>query len=304
MRINSSNEALEGVRRNATKLTAAKIVASAASAIWVFVAARQLPIDAFGDLALLLALGVIAVAVADLGLSIVVPELIGAQAAGPRHVALKAARLRAGSGAVASLVVGVAYLTVASDRSILIPLVFAGSIIVTAIHHAMAAALRAVGSVGTEAITDVGSRCLVLGAGWIVLNSGHGLLGVAAVYAIADVATVVVFTVVLRSRGDEGTLPPLPIRAIWKLALIIPFATVYWRLDVWLLAAHRQQRRRREYGAAYKLLDAGLLPPLALASLVAVRAARLASVELRTDLRRLCLGAARVRRPTSGRRVR
>ncbi len=260
----------------ASILTAAKIGAAGVSAIWLFVAARELDVAAFGDLVLLLAMGAIAVQAADLGLTATVSADVARRPTAARQIAGAAARRRARSGVAAAAVVALAYLTAASRPSVLVALVFGASVAATSVHGVLATAWRAFGPIGVEVGTEVGSRALVLGVGVAVLAAGGGLLGAVAVYAAADVATLLLFAWRTSALPDDGSPPAPPDGSrsgLWWLAVAVPLANVYWRLDVWLLGVLGSASDLAHYGAAYKLLDASLLPALALASLVAPRVA-------------------------------
>ncbi len=237
------------------------------------VVAHLLPVAAFGDLALILALGAIFGIATDMGLTIVLAQTVAAEpSCGARALRLVVGR-RLVAGVVASAVVALAYVTVASDRSLWVPLVFSVSILATTVYTSANAALRAAGQVAPEAVNEVVSRIAVLALGGVWLARGGGLLAAVAAYALADTASAAILAVTAHHRLSGAAPTPaarahFAMRQVAPLAVFTLLATVYYRLNVWLLALLKDSSTVAHYAAAYRLLDGLLIPAGALAAIV------------------------------------
>jgi O-antigen/teichoic acid export membrane protein len=115
-----------------------------------------------------------------------------------------------------------------------------------------------------EIVTDPTSRLLfLLLAAWLA-TTGHGLPFIAAMYALTDVLTLLVYGYVVRRLTNPHSDSVRRLGRIGVLAVAIPLATVYWRIDSWFLALLSTGGEVAKYGAAYRLLDAALLPSVTL----------------------------------------
>lgn len=240
--------------------------AAGVAAVWMVLAARLLDIRNFADLALAAALCAVAVQVADIGVAVQLPQAFAAGPEMPAAAIRQAFRRRLlGSIAVAPLLVG-GFLAVAARPSFAVAAGFTVSAIATAMYGAGYVALRALDAYGLETVLEPAGRVVVLALGAYVAASGRGLVWIAWSYALADlVLLAVIAAVVYRRCRATGGGPPLG-RLTW-LAAAGPIGMVYWRADIWLLAALATSRQVAFYGSSYRLLDAALLPALVLAQL-------------------------------------
>ena len=249
-------------------------MAAGISAIWMIVAARLLDIGQFADLALGSALSAMAVQVADLGVAIQLPQAFAGEHQRMPVAAIRQAFVRrsAGSAAAVPLLVA-AFLTAAAHQSLAVAAGFAVSTAATALYGAGYVALRSVDRYSVETVLEPAGRITVLALGTYAAASGHGLAWVAWSYALADVVCLaVVGGVVSRlCRGSAGG--PRLGRVTWLIGAG-PIGMVYWRADIWLLAALSSSRQVALYGSAYRLLDAALLPALVLSQLFPAQFAR------------------------------
>ena len=257
----------------------ARTVAAALSAVWLVVAARNLPLAAFGDLALLLSLGVTLSFIGDLGLPLVLMDTCARRPGTARAALALVIRRRTAAATVAGAVTAAAYLVAAGDTRWTIPATFAVSMLATAGHTSASAALRAVGTVRAEALNEVVSRVAVLLLGGVWLARGGGLLAAVTVYAAVDIVSVLALVAVCRRRLPvaEGTVDQesFGLRATAPLAGGGLLANLYQRADVWVLALIAGPTSVAMYAAAYRLLDGLLLLPGAVAALVVPRTAGL-----------------------------
>ncbi len=211
---------------------------------------------------------------------------------------------RLAAGVLACGGTAVSYLAVASDRSPLVPLVFSVSIMATAIYTSVNAALRAAGRVGPEAANEVISRVAVLCVGGIWLAHGGGLLAAVFVYALADMASAAVLTSLAR-RHLSGVPAELDLadrfafRAVAPLAVFTVLTTVYYKVDVWILALLSGAATVGRYAAAYRILDGLLLPAGAIAALLVPRISRIDAADRSRHVYRLTLAAMAVVAPAA-----
>lgn len=255
-------------RRPAHVLIGARVAAAACSALWLLLAARWLPQDQFGDLALLLALGVIAVACSDLGYSVSLPASIR-RAPGSANGQLRTALAhRAVAGCIAGLSVIGGYWIASADPSIGASTAIAVSVLSTAVHTACAAGMRGENHVVPESLAELLSRVAILAAGSVGLALGRGLLFAAVLYALADVVVAVALVFAARRRFGSRREPAARASGRAALAIGLPLGTAYWRIDVWLIGVMAGPKEVALYGAAYRLLDGLLLPPSATGSLI------------------------------------
>jgi O-antigen/teichoic acid export membrane protein len=249
-----------------------RVAMSLLAAIGVIVTARALPVGEFGDLTLLLALGVIAANVADSGYAWKLSELAARspEASRSAFVAVVVRRLVIGLFASAALVG--AYVPVAHNRSIVIPLLFVPSLMASIVHTSGVAALRSLGVVWVDAVNDVGGRALFLVFALIALQQGFGLHVIVAAYSAVDVvAAVGVGAFALRrlprlARADRAELH---VARMFGIAVGAAISVLYFRIDLWMLAAlsDRTSAAVGIYGAAVRVADAVVLPASAASAL-------------------------------------
>jgi O-antigen/teichoic acid export membrane protein len=171
------------------------------------------------------------------------------------------------------------YLVAADDKDPVVPLLFAGSLLGTAVYQLCLSAYRARGHVAADAANDVLSRIGVLVVGTVVLGLGAGLVGAAGVYGAADVVSAVVvlwFISTRHSVADDHVAPPdLRIRSTAVLGFAVTIWLVYLRIDGYLVGLLVGSSQAGLYGAAYRFLDVALLPALVLNHTILAHAAPL-----------------------------
>jgi len=259
-------------------LTAGRGLASLVSAGWLVVIARHLSLSDFGDVVLLLALGAIFNTVSDRGLQLVLAENVAATQRIYEWLLRQVIRRRVVAGAVCAVLAGAFYLLAAHDKRVVIPLVFAVSILATTVYTSALTAYRGLGLVAADSANEVLSRIGVLVVGTLLLVNGGGILAVVATYAAADLTSAVVVYWVLRRRHYSAGIPPsvpdLSWRATAPLALAMVTTIIYYRVDTYLVGLIRGPASAGLYGAAYRVLEGVLIPASALAGLVIAHGAR------------------------------
>lgn len=267
-------------RSGVVGLAGGRLAAALLSWLWLILAARQLSLAEFGDLALLLALGSIFSVIADLGLPLIVMQQSAKQPDVAFSAALLAVRRRLPAALAASAVVVGAFAITASRPSIFVPAIFGVSIVSTAVYTSVTAALRGVGRPRAEAINDITARLFVLVVGGYWVSRGGGIFAAVVIYAAADLASAVALSMLARrqlSSKLEASAAAFSLRANAPLAVAGVLGSVYYRIDVWLLAAMSGSRTVALYTAAYRLLDGLLIPAGALSALMVPLTARLRS---------------------------
>jgi O-antigen/teichoic acid export membrane protein len=178
---------------------------------------------------------------------------------------------------------------------------FSISTIATVVYSTFTAAFRALGRAEIDGANEVASRVFVLVLGWLLLARGHGLVAAVAVYVAADVASLIVLSVVFRRTtvpsADAIDRARVSLRRGRSVAAAGIVNTVYLRIDMWLLGIIAGAVAVANYAVAYRFFDALLLPSLTLASLSVVQCAGLTGAELRTRLVRLGSSAAAATAP-------
>lgn len=274
----AGSEAGSGAGAGFVPLAAGRVVAALLSWVWLAVAARELPVGSFGDLALLLAIGSMSCAIADLGLPLVLMQVVAERPASARAALALTIRRRLGAGVGAAAVVAVAYSVATGRLSIAVPCAYGISLLATTVYTSVNAAMRAVGQPRAEAANEVLSRMAVLAVGWWWLASGGGLLAAVVTYAGADVASAALLVAIAHRRlpVSAGTMDPdeLSVRRAAPLALGGVLGTVYNRIDVWLLALMSGSLSVAAYAAAGRVLEGLLLPAGSLSALVVPNVAR------------------------------
>lgn len=260
-------------------LAGGRIAAALLSWIWLVVAARHLTVRDFGDLALLLAIGAIVTVVGDLGLPLVLMKQASEDPSTAWTALALTVRKRLVAGVVATGVLMAAYTASTSRHLILLPAIFGISLVSTTIHSSVTAVLRAVGSARVEAANEVVSRVAVLVLGSYLLSRGAGLVAAVTTYALADLGSAVVLSVIAWRRLAHSANPvdrdEFAVRRNAPLALSGVLSVLYNRMDVWLLAVLAGGNSVAIYAASYRLLDGLLLPAGAVSALVIPRTASL-----------------------------
>ena len=270
--------------------------ASALSAVWLLLAARQLDVTAFGDLSLVLTLGLVASSISESGLlwrlSDVAARTPDAATAAVRVVDRK----RGGLTLIGACVVVAGYVPVANDGSIVIALALVPSLLATAWYSTRFTAMRSVGHVRPEPVNEIVSRAVVLVAGTAVLAWGGGVLAVVLTYSVVDVVSAVIAGRVARGRLAGGA--PLPDPTTFDLRRSVALVcgawltVVYLRADVWLVGWLDGSEAVARYSAAYRLLDVALLPAAAMSALVIAAVADGGPVKAKAALGRSIATAA------------
>ena len=121
-----------------TGLAMSRVAASAISGLWFVVAARELSLNDFGDLATVLALVAIAVTINDAGLQIVLMDHVGRRGVFDAEVARRVVGRRLVYAAACALVLVPFYLGATDGGSIAVPLIAAGSLLGTAVYPSWA----------------------------------------------------------------------------------------------------------------------------------------------------------------------
>ena len=258
---------LDAGDRHRMFLVGGRVSAAGISAVWMVIAARSLEIVEFADLALGSALCAMAVQVADVGVGIQLPQAFAVRGEGMPVTAIRQAFLRRTAGSlVAAPLLVLAFVAVAADPSFAVAGGFAVSTIATALCAVGHVALRSVDRYTVETVLEPVGRVAVLGFGTYAAVSGRGLVWIAWSYAFADLMCLGVVAVVV-SRGCSPSAGGPRLGPVTWLAAAGPIGMVYWRADVWLLAALASSRQVALYGSSYRLLDAALLPALVLSQL-------------------------------------
>ncbi len=261
--------------RQATGLVGGRGAGALLSALWFAVVARHLGLASFGELALVLALHQIFFFLADPGTSVLLADHVA------RNQQIDATALRGAmtqrlrGAALTILAVTIAYAVTTPGHRIIVPLVFAGSVVGNAVHTNITAAFRSIGRIGPEAVNEPLSRAAMLLGGSVWLAHGGGLVAVVAIYSIADLASALVLACVMLShlRGSartSRTVEPLDLRLSRGLPVAAGagLTTFYSRADAWLVSALAGARATGLYAAGAKVLDALLLPATVLGALV------------------------------------
>ena len=274
------------------RLAVGRVGAAALSAAWIVVAARHLLVPEFGDLVLLLSIGMVFSTVADCGLPLLLSEVVARQPNVARTALVEVLRKRLALGILAAAAVIVAYTALAGSPSLVVPLMFTISMLSTTVYTSVSAVMRSQGRVGVESANEVMSRAVVLGVGGLWLANGGGLRAAVAIYAMADFLSAVVLGS-LAARITRGALEKpmagsLSLRQAAPLAVSGMVATLYYRVDVWLLAILTDPRAVALYASSYRVVEGLLLPSAAIGSLTVPFTARLDAPTAVRRLTKLC----------------
>lgn len=158
------------------------------------------------------------------------------------------------------------FLAAAGNGSVAVAVGFAASTVATALYGAGYVVLRSLDAYRVETVLEPAGRVVVLVLGTYLATTGRSLAWIAWSYALADLLLLAIVGAVVRKRSRGSSGGPRLGRATWLIAAG-PIGVVYWRVDIWLLAALASSRQVAFYGSSYRLLDAALLPALVVAQL-------------------------------------
>ena len=244
-----------------------RLAASLLSAAWLIFAARHLTLVQFGDLSVLLSVGAIFAIISDLGWPLLVTDAVARAGAVGRRTLAHVIRRRILPTCLASAITAAFYLTVADDKRVLIPVLFGLTLLATAVHSSITAVLRGLGRYGVDAANDSMSRLGVLAVGSLWLVHGGGLVAAVAVYALADVTSALVIGVLawrwIRPWDDVIDLDAFAPRRTAHLTVGRLLDTLYYRVDLWLVALIGGSADAARYAAPYRILDGLQLLPRA-----------------------------------------
>jgi len=272
-------------------LATGKVLAAAISAAWLLIAARGLPLDTYGDLLLLLGLGLLLYIVNDFGLPLALIDAVARDPGVARTAFMVVLARRLALGLVSAGLVVVAYLVASGRPDPVAAGIFGVSVVATAVYSTATAVFRATGRVRAEAVNEVVSRTfvIVVGSWWLI--HGGGLRAAVGTYALADVASALILTAVAwrATAGAVGRLDTghFALGRMVPVALAAGLGVLYFRVDLWLLALLRGSHDVAMYGSAYRLLDGLLLGATAVAALSLTAAARVGAEEQRRVIGRL-----------------
>ena len=253
------------VLRQFSALAAGRGIATILSALWLILLARTLSGVAFGYFALILAIGGMTGVFGDLGLQTALADETARLGYLNRTLIITVIRRRLLLCVGVVVAVTGMFLAVSRQGSPWAPLIFGGSIFGTAVYSSETAALTALGRAQVDATNEWLSRLGVLVLGGLWIKEGGGLYAAVSAYAIADLCSAVVVSVIAsRSATTEGAEPRGDVFSLKRtvhLALALPAAVIYARVDIWLLALLKGASLSGRYAAADKILDAVLLAP-------------------------------------------
>jgi O-antigen/teichoic acid export membrane protein len=265
-----TRQAVIRVGRNAAARLAAQVAAKLLSLILLALITRHEGSAGLGRYVLVTTLVGLAVAVTDLGLSMLLTREVARQRSPSRRrrllgdlLPLRVALATLGAG----ILVGLAWVPLfpAETR----PLLYLGalSLLPKAAAGTLGGFFNGRQRMDVASAIDVVARLLTLAGAVPALKAGFGVPGVLVCTAAADAVGVLIYGAVLRSWH---LLPRLRLAAAqWGDALsdAYPFAVTgiiamaYRRLDIVLLSAWQGDVAAGQYGAAYRLWEAvGLIP--------------------------------------------
>jgi PST family polysaccharide transporter len=274
----------------------AQVGASLCSALWLFVAARHMTRISFGNLTLMTGLVALFVPITDLGLSVAFGlHVTRRQLLDPRMLRTVVSRRLVLSLGVAVLT-GVLYMVAATGGAIAVPLIFAVVIFAASVTTTITTALRSLDRTHVDSLNLLVSRIGVLILGYLLVTRGGGLNAASVAYAAVSVGSVIAVSLVVRRHvghdPEKTSDGELAFRRTYPFAVAIVAGTLYASIDIWILALLKGTAVSGGYAAADKILDAVLLPSLALVVLVQNRYPRLEERVAQTRfLRRLALAS-------------
>jgi O-antigen/teichoic acid export membrane protein len=254
------------------RLASGRIGGAAASAAWFVVVVHHLNQSAVGDLALLLSLGAMFGLLADGGYSIVLQAIVAEHPERAAAACDAVRRKRLPLGLLAAALTSGVWLATAHDADVRVALAFSVSIVATTIYTSSGVTMRALGHAGYEGANETVSRLGVLALGWWLLDRHGGLLAAAAVYALADVASALVLSVVMRRRFGSRRGPvdghALSARKVAPVFLAAALGTTYYRIDLLMVHVIKGSPTAALYASSYRVFEAVMLPAGAVAALV------------------------------------
>ncbi len=271
-------------------LTAARGGAAVVSGVWLIVVAHELTLTQFGDLSILLALGSIFINISDAGLQVMIGDHVARAGVISRRVVIEGIARRLVYAAVCAVAVIALYLAAAADSNPIVPVLFAGSVLGTAVYQIVLAAYRARGMVAVDAANEIFSRVGVLVVGTALVLAGGRLVAAAAVYPAADLLSAAAVTWYIARRyfvsDDRLPKPDLRLRSTASLAVAITIWLVYLRVDGYLVGLLAGSDAAGIYAAAYRFLDFAMLPALVLSHTVLAHVAPLRGRERLAEVHR------------------
>ncbi len=254
------------------------MAAASISAAWLLVAARRLPLQTYGDLLLLLGLGLLLFVVNDFGLPLALTDTVARDPNLARSALTAVLARRLALGLLSAVLMVLAYVAASERPDLVAAGIFCISVVSTAVYSTAAAVFRASGRVRAESANEVVSRVFVIVAGSWWLTHGGGLRAAVGVYAIADALSAVILTL-MAWRLTVGAVARVDsrlfaLRHMAPVALATGLGVLYFRIDLWLLALLRGSGDVALYGSAYRVLDGLLLIATAVAALSVTAVAR------------------------------
>ena len=254
-----------GSGRQTAVIAGGRIVAAGLSALWLVVAARELTLDEFSDLALVLALGSALFFLTDAGYSNLLSAHVARVGSVQRRAVLSTIDRRVRGSFLALLILVPGYLVAANDANPVIPLLFLGSLIGNAIHGSVVAAFRSIGLSRAEAANESLSRGFLLVAGFLLLRNGGGVETAVVLYSVTDLLSAAVISVLgfrwMRTHpAPAEPLPDLHWRTALPIAIGSGFTTIYGRIDTWLVALLAPAGVSGLYAACYRITETLRLP--------------------------------------------
>lgn len=263
--------------RRAASLIAGRVGGAIFATAWMVVAARALDAPAFGQLAIVVAVGTVASVVAEGGYPVLVADAVGADPGSARRVVRGALQVRIPLAVVAGGVTAAGGALVGGALGAATGAVYGTWIVASAAQTTLGAALRGLGRVDAEAVGELASRALALGVGVPLLAAWRSPVAVTLAYAIGVVVAAAGLAAALRRvAGTDSGAPrwEVPWRRSAMLGLVAVLATLYNRVDLWVLAIVATSRDAGVYAAAYRFYEGLMLPSAAFGALLVPAAAR------------------------------
>jgi O-antigen/teichoic acid export membrane protein len=272
----------------AANLIVGRVAGALFATAWMVIAARALQPEAFGHLAVVIGIGTVAAVIAEGGYPVLVADAVAAEPTLARSVIRGALRVRLplALGAVAVTVVagGITGGSTGAATGAAYGIWIMGS----AVQTTLGSAMRGVGRPGADGAAEAISRAGALALGVVLLQIWSSPVTVTLAYAMGVVVAAGWLMLVVRrvTAADHHATPwAVPVKRTATLGLVAVLATVYNRIDVWLLAAIASSRDVGLYAAGYRLYEGLILPAAAFGALLVPAAAR-SREHARTQIRR------------------
>jgi O-antigen/teichoic acid export membrane protein len=274
-------------------LAGGRLAASLLSALWLFIAARNLSLRDFGDLGVILATTTVMISITERGAQTALAIHVAEHGAIDANSLRQTLRKRFPVALVGAVINAALYIVATGDDRWWIPAIAAISLLGTTVYGTLLAAYRSMGLVHADALNEVLSRAGVLAIGAFMLVRGGGLLAAVTMYAAADAVSAVIIGIAIArrhvSRQSAERALDLGIRATLPLAAMMTILIVYNRLDTYLVALMRGDEAAGLYSAAYRLLDVATIPAIAVGSLVLGTTVRQTAADRLGTLRALAM---------------